>query len=363
MNVPLKDPSRSALLVQRLQRTARPQLRMPEITVNVKSSNESAFQVTVDDAETVLDLKQLIDSKIQLPPADQRLIYSGKVLKDPETVATYKLKDGHTIHLVKGGKKDSAAASPATPAPSPTTQATEPVQAANPMGAANPFAAMGGMGAGANPFAAMGGMGAMGGMPGMQGGQGVPDISGMLNNPMFSTLMSQMMSDPAMLQQMMRMQGQELDPRMAQLMQSEQFRTAMSDPATIQQIMGMGAALGAIPGMGPGAGMGGMGNSAMGGMPGMGSAAGMNLSMGTPGAIPGGVNPQLMNLLSGMRQANTAAPVAPQSTEPPEVRFQTQLAQLVDMGFYNPTENIQALQMSGGNVEAALEWLFSRPSQ
>ena len=49
--------------------------------------------------------------------------------------------------------------------------------------------------------------------------------------------------------------------------------------------------------------------------------------------------------------------------QPPEIRFQTQLSQLVDMGFFNPQQNIQALTICGGNVEMALEWLFSRPPQ
>ncbi len=69
-------------------------------------------------------------------------------------------------------------------------------------------------------------------------------------------------------------------------------------------------------------------------------------------------------MLGGMRQSGAAGvpPVAaPVSSEPPEVRFAVQLRQLQDMGFFNPVENVQALQMTGGNVEAALEWLFSRP--
>jgi hypothetical protein len=80
------------------------------------------------------------------------------------------------------------------------------------------------------------------------------------------------------------------------------------------------------------------GAQGMQGMPGM---QGMG-SQRSPGALPPQenpmVNPQLFNLLSGMQQANTAGgmnvhqPVVNQ--EPPEVRFQTQLAQLIDMVFF-----------------------------
>jgi ubiquilin len=55
-------------------------------------------------------------------------------------------------------------------------------------------------------------------------------------------------------------------------------------------------------------------------------------------------------------------PAAQQPQQPPEELYQTQLAQLQEMGFFNAQENIRALQMTGGNVEAAVEWLFSRPA-
>ena len=43
-----------------------------------------------------------------IPDADrQRLIYSGRVLKDPDTLGGVKVKDGHTIHLVKGAASNA----------------------------------------------------------------------------------------------------------------------------------------------------------------------------------------------------------------------------------------------------------------
>lgn len=73
------------------------------VTFNVKASNDAKYTFTLPDSTTVLDLKEKLSSSEHADtPADrQRLIYSGRVLKDNETLATYKIKDGHTIHLVK----------------------------------------------------------------------------------------------------------------------------------------------------------------------------------------------------------------------------------------------------------------------
>jgi ubiquilin len=48
----------------------------------------------------------------------------------------------------------------------------------------------------------------------------------------------------------------------------------------------------------------------------------------------------------------------PTSTEPPEVRFQDQLRQLNEMGFYDVDANIRALLATGGNVHVAVEHLL-----
>lgn len=55
-------------------------------------------------ATTVLELKQKLAASeyADIPPERQRLIYSGRVLKDPDSLGSYKIKEGHTVHLVKG---------------------------------------------------------------------------------------------------------------------------------------------------------------------------------------------------------------------------------------------------------------------
>lgn len=95
------------------------------ITFTVKSSNDAKYTLTLPSSTPVSELKEkLSTAEYADTPADrQRLIYSGRVLKDNETLASYKIKDGHTVHLVKsaasnarqGGPSQAAAASASTP--------------------------------------------------------------------------------------------------------------------------------------------------------------------------------------------------------------------------------------------------------
>ncbi|RUS31928.1 hypothetical protein BC938DRAFT_476741 [Jimgerdemannia flammicorona] len=61
--------------------------------------------------------------------------------------------------------------------------------------------------------------------------------------------------------------------------------------------------------------------------------------------------------------ANTAASLAPaasaQPLEPPETRFRTQLQTLEEMGFVERDTNLRALLATGGDVNAAIEYLLS----
>ena len=74
------------------------------ITFNIKSSSDAKYVLTVPLSTTVLDLKTRLSGPeyADLPAERQRLIYSGRVLKDGDTLGSYKIKDGHTVHLVKG---------------------------------------------------------------------------------------------------------------------------------------------------------------------------------------------------------------------------------------------------------------------
>lgn len=117
------------------------------ITFTVKSSNDAKYTLTLPVSTTVADLKgRLAASEYADTPADrQRLIYSGKVLKDNDTLATYKIKEGHTIHLVK------SAASNQRQNPPQTTSASAPSGSTPAAGVPSNLAA----GTGNNPLAGL----------------------------------------------------------------------------------------------------------------------------------------------------------------------------------------------------------------
>jgi ubiquilin len=73
------------------------------ITFNIKSSSDAKFALTLPLNTTVLDLKKKLAEPefADIPIERQRLIYSGSILKDGETLSHYKIKDGNTVHLVK----------------------------------------------------------------------------------------------------------------------------------------------------------------------------------------------------------------------------------------------------------------------
>ncbi|OLY81638.1 Deubiquitination-protection protein dph1, partial [Smittium mucronatum] len=85
---------------------------MPQITLNIKGTNETKFSFTLDpDTTSVLDLKGLIEAQdAEIPKDTQRLIYGGRILKDEEKLSTYKIQDASTVHLVKGKPKQQPAA-------------------------------------------------------------------------------------------------------------------------------------------------------------------------------------------------------------------------------------------------------------
>ena len=67
----------------------------------IKLASSGTIPVEVEASMTILEVKQVIATKCEVPANQQRLIYSGKVLKDPETVESYSVQDGHTVHMVR----------------------------------------------------------------------------------------------------------------------------------------------------------------------------------------------------------------------------------------------------------------------
>lgn len=98
------------------------------ITFKVKTSGDGNHTITMLDSSTVLDLKTKLATEDyeNIPVERQRLIYSGRVLKNDETLASYKIKPNNTVHMVK-----SAASNPGQPASSSTPSQALPTNMAS----------------------------------------------------------------------------------------------------------------------------------------------------------------------------------------------------------------------------------------
>lgn len=105
-----------------------------EVTFKVKTSSDGNHVITMSESATVLDLKTKLagDSYEKIPVERQRLIYSGRVMKNEDTLDTYKIKPNNTIHMVK-----SAASNPGQPASSSAQTAPSAVPTNMASGTAN----------------------------------------------------------------------------------------------------------------------------------------------------------------------------------------------------------------------------------
>ncbi|KAG1612117.1 hypothetical protein G6F46_008737 [Rhizopus delemar] len=329
---------------------------MSTIRVNVKASGDKKFVVSIESEKTILDFKQMIAEQTDVPADRQRLIYSGRVLKDNDTLLDCKIADGNTVHMVKGSQpgapKVSSATNPTTT--TTTTSTTSPTTTPNVTNTTtsvpntqsipnNPFAGLAGMPADSqsNPFNMFGAGFGAGGMGNSFGALDPAMANQMLQNPMFAQYMSSVLQNPAVLDSIIQTNPQlaSMGPEIRNMMQSPQFRQMLSNPDTIRQMATMASMFG--------------GNAAN---P---STTGGENPFGNLGNAPG-VDPQLQQRMAALFGSggmnNTTAPV---DSRPPEERFQVQLQQLNEMGFWDAAKNIRALTATGGNVNAAIELLFS----
>jgi len=325
-----------------------------EVVINVKGPSELKLQLTINIDKTVANLKQAIAEKSDVEADRQRLIYSGRVLKDDDKLSVYKIQSNHTIHMVKGAARSTnptSTAQPSTPQPLPNMQTGQNVH--DPLTQLNSHMGYGLM-AGLNPFADMG---VNPNDPNM--------LQTMMNSPEFLQQMSSLMSNPAVLDQALALNPQyaAMGPQAREIFQSERFRQMMSNPDTLRGMMQM-ASMMRSAGLDPLAGPLGGSTPVAQGNPSAPSASNTTSTTTTPvgGMAPGGTpqvpNPfgtdpsALLQLLGGV------SPSPSTDARPPEERFQVQLQQLQDMGFTNASQNVRALLATGGNVHAAIEYIL-----
>ncbi|KAI8077915.1 uncharacterized protein B0P05DRAFT_491845 [Gilbertella persicaria] len=314
------------------------------INVNIKSSSDKKFVITIETEKTVLDLKTAIAEQTEVPADRQRLIYSGRVLKDHDTLADCKIADGNTVHMVKGSQPGTKATS-TTPSTTPsttntTTNTTTPTNAAP-----NPFAGLAGMptDSQSNPLNMFGSGFGAGAMGNSFGAMDPTMTNQMLQNPMFAQYMSNVLQNPAILDSIIQTNPQlaNMGPEIRTMMQSPEFRQMLSNPDMIRQMATMASAM-------QGSGFGGMPSNTTDQQQQQNPFAGF-------GNVPP-IDPQLQQRMAALLGGSQTTPT---DTRPPEERFQVQLQQLNEMGFWDASKNIRALTATGGNVNAAIEMLFS----
>jgi ubiquilin len=228
------------------------------VTFHVKSSGGQKYTLTVPLSMTSIDLKNKLASEeyANVPASAQRLIYSGKVLKDHETLASHNVKEGNTMHLVKSAASNQRQ-SPAANAPSSTTGAPgSPAQGVP--GVPQNLSS----GTGNDPLAGLtgaryAGFAQLPSAAALQANMTPDDFLRQLDNPHFQQVMREAINNPQ-IQDMIINQTPHLramGPQARQIFNSEYFRSMMTDPNMLRNLMQMQEQMG----MGPFAGGGGQG--------------------------------------------------------------------------------------------------------
>ncbi|KAL3241189.1 ubiquitin domain-containing protein DSK2 [Nakaseomyces bracarensis] len=379
------------------------------INIHVKSG-QNKWDVSIEPSKTILELKEEIAKVSEIPAGSQRLIFSGKILKDDQSVESYNIKDDHAVHMVKSGGNTSTTQNSASA--SSGSNATASTTNNNTTAGTVPTNISSGQTGGFNPLADLTGARYAGyanlpsaDMFGPDGGlNNMPDqdeMMRMMENPIFQSQMNEMLSNPEMIDFMIQSnpQLQAMGPQARQMLQSPMFRQMLTNPAMMRQSMqfarmmnggaGPGAEASAFPAPGgddstpttdstdnnrttndtnPAATNAGANPfaalmnpamnpfaAAMMGQPPAGAGAGAGVGAGAGAGSTGmpAFDPNLFASLMGGAQP------AQEDNRPPEERYEQQLRQLNDMGFFDFDRNVAALRRSGGSVQGALDALLN----
>jgi len=211
-----------------------------QITFNVKAANDQKHVLTLAQTTTVADLKAKLSTSeyADVPAERQRLIYSGRVLKDHDTLGSVKIKDGHTVHLVKGAASNVRNQGTAGSASGGNTQTPQvPTNIA--------------AGTGNNPLAGLTGARYAGfhGLPGMDtfgpdGGMGGPPsnpeaLLEQMENPMFLSQMNEAMNNPAVVEMMLQSPMIRDNPMLQQVLRNPEMRRMMFSPEMMRMQLQM----------------------------------------------------------------------------------------------------------------------------
>ncbi|KAI0870442.1 hypothetical protein GGS24DRAFT_492996 [Hypoxylon argillaceum] len=206
----------------------------PQINFKVKTSGDKQHTIIMAESATVADLKAKLAGPDfeDIPPERQRLIYSGRVMKNEEPLSTYKIKSGNTVHLVK-----SAASNPAPTASSSSTSTPAAPQVPTNMAAGtanNPLAGLtGARYAGLTNLPSADMFGPDGGMVGSMMDE--DQLANMLNNPHVAQQMNEMMNNDQFLDMMIQSNPMlRNNPNAREMVRSPIFRQMMTNPEALR---------------------------------------------------------------------------------------------------------------------------------
>eukprot|EP00043_Microstomoeca_roanoka_P006178 m.60825 g.60825 ORF g.60825 m.60825 type:complete len:528 (+) comp13306_c1_seq1:219-1802(+) len=178
-----------------------------DMQVTVKMMSGQTFTVTCSPSTTTAELKDLIAPQCGIPASQQRIVYSGKILKDAEELRTRGFRSGHTVHVVATSREpqQQQAAPPSTPTPATTQQ--QP--------ASSPF-------------------GSLFGMPNPANGNAM-DQEAMMQQMLQSPLTEHMLSNPDLMESLMMS-----NPQMRAVFErNPEMRSLMRDPSLIRESLRM----------------------------------------------------------------------------------------------------------------------------
>ena len=326
--------------------------------LNIKATNDKKYTVDVAADATIAQLKEAIAQVADVAPDQQRLIYAGRVLKDVNSLETYELGEGHTIHMVRSVPKPATATSPQQPSSMTTTTGATSPQSTTTTTTTTTQSGSTASNTGYVPFLfggapmpppySEGGMNpgqATGTFNDMGGVGGLPQMEQLMQDPGVQAMMQHLLSNPQFLDSMIQSNPQLasfITPEMRSMMQNPEILRIIMDPTMMRHVSQWTGSTGT-------------------GFPTPSPQPSQPPTSASPTPPPTfSWPPQLPPWMMGAGGGGFTQPSL-QPQQPPEVRFQSQLQQLNDMGFYDADANIRALLATGGNVHLAVERLLQTP--
>ncbi|KIV81381.1 hypothetical protein PV11_03572 [Exophiala sideris] len=217
------------------------------VTFHVKSSGGQKYTLSLPLSTTTLDLKNKLAAEeyANVPASAQRLIYSGKVLKDGDTLASHNVKEGNTMHLVKSAASNQRQ--------NPAAQSTTSTPSSGPALAVPGVPTNLASGTGNDPLTAFTGARYAGftQMPNASmftNPQTPEDFIRQLEDPNFQQVMREAMNNPQVIDMMINQNPQLRNmPGIRQILQSDDFRRMMTDPQAIRAMMRLQGGAGMNP--------------------------------------------------------------------------------------------------------------------